>query len=84
MAARTGVRRVIRPLVVVPTVVLLAVGAGGAALALRSDDDGTTEAVTTTEQVVEVGVEDPQQTIASEGTIEAEATEDLSFTASAP
>lgn len=75
---RTGIRRLARPLVVIPMFVLLAAGAAGWVLVV-DDDEAPAAGAETTEQIVEVTVEDISQTVSAEGTIEAETTADLAF-----
>jgi len=80
---RTGIRRIARPLVAVPVAVLLLAAAGAGAWAvLRDDDTDPAAEESTTEQLVEATVTDIDQTIAAEGTIEAETTADEAFAVS--
>ena len=78
---RTGIRRVVRPLVALPVVVLLIAGVGAWAL-LRDDAAPAAEEDTASEQLVEATVTDIDQTISAEGTIEAETTADEAFAVS--
>lgn len=78
---RTGIGRLVRPLVVVPALVVVGAAVGGGAL-LAQDDPPSETSSAPTEQVVDVTVEDLSQTISAEGTIEAATTSDLAFSVS--
>lgn len=68
-----------RTLVVVPALALVAAGVGVGGWALLDDEEEPAAEATSTEQLVEATIGDLSRTVDSEGTIEAETTEDLAF-----
>ncbi len=79
-APRTGIGRLLRPLVVVPALVVVGAAIGGGVVLGQDDGGAPADSVAApTEQIVEAALGDVEQTISSEGTIEAESTADLAF-----